>query len=311
MDADDNYIPFSIRFKAWWEGLDPKALIAPRSEDDNPLAIEVDDAPDPNQQWTQGRIAFCRRLCEITDKDEVVDPGGAEYTFWLFKPMSLTSQVSAVDLSAGLGGGTRKTATDLNTYIDGYEMDSELAELAHALSVKHGVERRIPIAAYDPETFELPERKFNGILCRERLFRITNKDRFLGMTFNALRPRGHFVMTDFVLKTESDATDPTISAWLPKAANGSSLWTAEDYRATLTRLGMDIRIQKDETDEYRSMLLKAWSQFVVGLSKADLTRDFINDMMREAEYWLMLIRALESGKLRYVRLHAIRGGELT
>jgi hypothetical protein len=29
--------------------------------------------------------------------------------------------------------------------------------------------------------------------------------------------------------------------------------------------------------------------------------------MREAEYWLMLVRALESGDLRHYRYHAIRG----
>lgn len=310
---DDGYIPLKIRFQAWWEGVDPKAMLALESsqEDDNPLAITVAGAPEDafDGKWTDGRVQFCRRLWEIEEGDEVVDPGGADYTYQLLKPMTLSSEMSAADLSSGLGGGTRKAAQDLNTYIDGFELDEELAKRAHALSAKHGMDRKVPIKNFDPSAFTLPEKRFNGLLCRERLYRVNNKDRFLGMMFKSLRPRGHMMLTDFVIENDMDIGDRNIEAWLLKDGKDQSLWTAKDYRKTLIEMGMDVRISEDETAKYRSMVLRGWSNFVAGLTKPDLSREFVNEMMREAEYWLLLTRALESGKLRYYRYHAIRGGE--
>lgn len=307
---DDGYIPFSIRFKAWWEGLEPGALVTKKpGAPVSAAAIQIDEPEEPGKTWPESRLSFCRRLWQIEDEDEVVEPGGAEYTGWLLKPMNLSAEVSAIDLSAGLGGGTRKSCKDLNTYIDGYEMDTELAEEAAHLSKKHGVDKRVPIHAYDPESLELPVKKFMGALCRERLYRINHKESYLQTVFNSLRPRGHLIVTDFVVIKASDEDHPTIQAWLARAPEGVRLWTAEDCRKTIVGYGMDMRICEDETDRFRSILLKGWAQFVGGLTKQDLTRDFINDMMREAEYWLMLIRALESGKLRYYRYHAMRGAE--
>jgi hypothetical protein len=305
---DDGYIPFAIRFKAWWEGLDPQALVTPKKTAANPLAIEVDD-PEPQRSWPESRVAFCRRLWELEETDEVVEPGGAEYTEWLMKPMGLTSEGSSADLSAGLGGGLRKTAAALQVYIDGFEPDAELAALGHALSVKHGMDRRAAIQPYSPEDLTLAARRYTGVLCRERCYRIADKPQFLEMLFESLRPRGHLVITDYVLADGAEADDHAVTGWLSRAPDDIQLWTAEDYRKTLVPFGMDMRIAQDDTDHYRSILLQGWTRFVAGLGKTDLTRDFVNEMMREAEYWLMLIRALESGKLRYYRFHAIRGGE--
>lgn len=308
--TDDGYIPFSVRFKAWWEGIEAEE-IAGDGRPASSHAIEV-DAPDEedDRAWPETRLTFCRRLWENAETDEVVEPGGAEYTTWLMKPMSLNAEVSAVDLSAGLGGGVRHTCKEVGTYIDGYELDPELAEEGNRLSKKHGMERRAPILHYTPEMLELPARKFMGALCRERLFQFDKKEQFLETLFNSLRPRGHMVLTDFVVVNAADEDDPAVQAWLAKAPETTRLWKADECRKMLISLGMDIRICEDETNEYRTILLQGWARFVEGLKKPDLQREFINDMMREAEYWLVLIRALESGKLRYVRIHAIRGMEI-
>ncbi|MEQ8443242.1 MAG: hypothetical protein RIM33_13575 [Alphaproteobacteria bacterium] len=306
--VDDGYIPFSVRFKAWWEGLDPNALVAKPSDNDdpgNPLAIQVDE-PEEANNWPTSRLDFCRRLWEVEEEDEVVEPGGAAYTSWLMKPMSLTSEMSAADLSAGLGGGTRRAAKDLSCYIDGFEPDLDLAMLGHGLSKKHGMERRVPIITYDPDKMNLPEQRYHGILCRERLFRMPNKPKALQAIYSGLKPRGHLIITDFVLGENAELDDREIAAWVAKEPGAKHLWTEAQYRKTIVGMGMDLRVDQDETDMFRSKLLQAWAQLVAGLSRSDLTRDFVNVMMREAEYWLLLVRALESKKLRYFRFHADR-----
>lgn len=272
----------------------------------NSLAIHVDE-PTENVNWSESRIQFCRRLWELTDRDEVVEPGGADYTAQLMTPMGLNSEGSAADLSSGLGGGTRRTCKNLSCYIDGYEVDTELASLSAGFTKQHGMDRRAPMAVYDPEALALPEERYNALLCRERMYKVSDKPRFLSAMYAGLKPRGHLVMTDFVLSNEASMQDREILAWTTREKGAQPLWTGEQYRKALVGMGMDVRICADETNRYKTMLLQAWARFVAGLSKADLTREFVNDMMREAEYWLMLIRALEAKKLRYVRIHAIKG----
>ncbi|NMM44432.1 class I SAM-dependent methyltransferase [Rhodospirillaceae bacterium KN72] len=310
----DNYIPLSTRFQAWWDGVDARELAEYkrlRSAAPDPLAIEVDEEPDEDdgKRWPERRVAFCRRLFDIAEEDETVQPGGADYTLWLVKPMSLNSEQNAADLSAGLGGGTRKVSKELGLYIDGYESDPELAELAMELSRRHGMDKKVAVTPFDPDDFTLPAGRYNGILTRERAYRIRNKAKYLETICNALRPRGHIILTDFVLASPNDELSPIVEAWKDREAAEFTLWTADDYRKTLTAQRMDVRIIKDETEEFRQILLKAWTKLATSLDKGELTREFVNTMMHEAEYWLILIKAMEMGKIKYYRFHGIRGGE--
>ena len=316
--ANDGYIPFAIRFKAWWEGVEVASLLAKGDADSAPAAagISVESEPDEEEgRWSEGRLTLCQRLWEKDEGDEVVHPGGAAYTVELAKPMALDSSKSAADLSAGLGGGTRKLAASLDLWVTGFEPDPELAEHAMTLSRKHGQDRRAPIAPLDEETFDLGEKRLDGVLMRERLFRFRNKQRAIDGLFRALKPRGHLVLTDFVLADDAAASDPTVVGWLKREAafgptgQEPTLWTKADVKKALLAKKLDLRIFEDESEKYSGLIRGGWAQFVDGLDKGEMTRRFVDDMMREAEYWLHLGRALESGKLIYLRAHAIRGGE--
>ena len=316
--ADDGYIPFALRFKAWWEGIEAASLMPgdPGAED---AASKITVDPEPEEEeggrWPEPRRAFCTRLWGIGEEDEVVHPGGADYTVALAKPMALDSSKSTFDLSAGLGGGTRKLAATLDLWVKGFELDADLAEHAMALSKKHGHDRRAPVEPLIEDALSLGEGKADGILMRERLYRVRNKAKFLDDLFAALKPRGHIVLTDFVLCDEAAATDPIISAFLAQEAKASparqepALWTMADHKKRLLEKSLDLRIYEDESEKFSTMIRAGWGQFVGGLSKADLSRRFVDEMMRVAEFWLILCKALESGKFVYVRAHGIRGGE--
>jgi hypothetical protein len=72
---------------------------------------------------------------------------------------------------------------------------------------------------------------------------------------------------------------------------------------------MNIHSLDDKSDEYRKIILTNWDNFVQGLKREDLTRSLVNNLMVEADYYLRLVRALESGKLRYLRIHASKKGK--
>ncbi len=311
MQNDDGYVPLLTRFRTWWDDDDPKALsrkglaaaAGTRAMADAD-AIEVDGPTTPLVAWPPERIAFCRRLWG--HETETVSPGGVEYALRLARPMALGANASILDLNAGLGGGARKIAKELGPRVTGMEADPDLAEAANLLSKTQRMSKTAPIAHYDPLALDLPERKFEGVLLRELLYRAPDRMRLLRDATQALKPRGHLVFTDFVLADGAARASTEAQQWLEREPETANPGVMEEYRPLLKALKMDVRVHSDETPEYIGHVLSAWSIFVDSLNSTDLTRDFVNCMMREAEFWLARMRALESGKLRLLRVHAMK-----
>ena len=311
------YIPFKTRFKAWWEGRDPSISLVQDTADDAPGAEAETGSKTPlkpeetaaDHSWPETRLAVCRLLWGGEDQEEVVQPGGTEYTLTLAKPMALNESKTVLDLSAGLGGGTRRLSKDFNLWITGMEMDSELAAHANQLSEQHGLSKRAPIGTFDPDTFTLPEKKYHAILMREALYAMKNKRAMLDSIFNALKPAGDLVFTDYVLKSGDSEDNKAVETWMKSLPGKPRPWTMNDYKKRIMELSMDLHIFEDKTEEYRHMVLEGWGIFVASLKKDDLNRDFVDHLLAEGQRWLWLMRALESGELLYLRTHATRGRE--
>lgn len=327
-EAGDGYIPFLERFKGWWNGGAPPERVRKRRTAPNtrkpretappqeqsgapdPQAITVDEPSDTDAgpRWPDSRVDFCRRLWAVDDEDEMVEPGGAAYCADLLKPTAVDSSKAALDLSAGLGGGVRYLAKQSGLWMTGMEPDEELAERAHELSCAHGMARRAPITAYDPEKLRLPKRKYYVILMRERLYRVRDKGEALKTIRGALKPQGHLILADFALAQDSSAEAKAVTAWTALEPERPPLWTMEQYRRALRSVGVDLRVFEPDSERYRGLILGGWARLVDGLRREELTRPFVDNMMREAEYWVRLARALESGELVYLRAHCMRKG---
>lgn len=302
-------IPFRLRFKAWWEGVEPESLIKSKHEQQQPEHIQVDEEPEEETDWPEHRVNFLTRLWGGEDMEEVVLPGGTGYTLTLAKPLGLDETKSVLDLCAGLGGGTRMLSKTFDLWIEGMESDAELADLANELSIKHGMEKRAPIESFDPDELTLREKRYDAIMVRESMFAFQNKKAIMDQCFNALKPLGHLLITDFVLKKADSLDNKIIDVWRENHPAKPYPWTMAEYKRAALDLSMNLHIHEDRTDEYRQLVLAAWSDYVGKLSKSDLSRDVVNQLMGEAQDWLRLVRSLESGELRYMRLHATRGRE--
>jgi hypothetical protein len=54
------------------------------------------------------------------------------------------------------------------------------------------------------------------------------------------------------------------------------------------------------------MVLTGWLKLLSGLSKKELTPDFSHALIKECEYWIFRVAALDSGGLKVYRYHAIK-----
>jgi len=312
-ELEQGYVPFSMRFKAWWEGVEVEDLVRlrPRFRAGPAAVIEIDnpDQPDPVRNWPKTRLDIVNRLWG----KGFIYPGGRHESIRIVAPMNPDPSKTILDLTAGLGGGTRAICDHYGIWLTGMEPDDELAQHGHALSVEAEYEKKAPISAVDLSNLDLPPNRFDGIMIRERLYCTENKLDVLKAMDGALKSRGHLIFTDLVLSDDAkkNKNNKALHTWMRAEGAFCEPWTISKYRITLGELNMEARVFKDESDEYRSQILGAWRNFVDTLNREEMSREFVDTLMYEAHNWLRVVRALETGDLRYLRVHAIHMGPRT
>jgi len=294
----DDYVPFAARFRAWWEGVEPGAMVhqgQAASVRRNRLIV-VDSNESGN--GIDGHTAELRyRLWSRLYGEGFTLPGGQEVTTQILKYTGVEKAQAVLDLAAGLGGTARAAALQFGATVMGLEPDAEVADLGMKLSEIRGLEARVPISSYDPETISLADRAYDMIIMRERLFAMKAREHVLAEMAKAMNPGGKVVLTDLVLGNRQKANSPAIQA----VYEGTDIepWTLGDFYETALGLGLHLQLFRDETDGYRRLLIESWTDFSNNITKETLDREFVDVLMREAETVKRRIAAVNAGGLRY------------
>ena len=307
---EDGYVPILWRLQAWWEGVDievvkskrgaSKAVNTPRASRASTIEITEKKSDDLSIRWSDDRLDVSQRLWG----NGFSFPGGAKYALSLNKYVALKPEMTYLDLTSGLGGGTRAVAKQHKLWLAGFEREKELAEAANDLSIDENMEQQAPIQYCDMDNLTLDENKYDVIFGREMFFSVDDKKKFLGVIALALKSEGNLLFTDFALtdrKRESDV----LSAWRESEPFSPRPWTLDEYRQALNDLKYDVRVFEDVTDEYVPHIQEGWKRMVATLESGGLNQDFVNTLMDEANIWHNRVRALESGRLRLLRVHAL------
>jgi ubiquinone/menaquinone biosynthesis C-methylase UbiE len=231
-------------------------------------------------------------------------PGGEEHVLELVKPFALNPAMSMLDIAAGLGGPARAIAHVFGTYVTGLERDPGLVARGMEMSVLQGMQKRAPINSFDPEKLELRAGSYDCILGRQATFAVANKEKFLRVLIAALKPRGHLLLTDFVIEPKA-GSKAEVATWQAHQAQRSKLWTRAQYTDCLTKLGLDIRITEDTTEKYHRRILAGWMRLLNAVDLRSMPKKHVLAILDEAENWVRTIRAIDSGALRMFRFHAL------
>ncbi len=308
----DGYIPFRDRFRAWWDGVEPEAVVRSGQEAKTPRTqrlIELDDKSElpPDTNWGAARI----RVCDQVWGDGFVGPGGADYAVEVARPFSSRADAKVLDLSAGLGGRVSEIARDASVTVVGMERDQEFAEHASERAKRSGKSNMRPIESYNADRLNLNRLKYDCIIAREEFFTVSDKLALLGTLRNGLRKNGTLAFTDFVLAEPDQNEGDVMDQWYGTEPTLPQPWSLEGYRARLKELGLEIVQFEDDSQFYREMVLHAWRSYVDGIEQITFDRTLVDALMQEAELWLHRIRAIESGQLRVLRAFVcLRSGPL-
>lgn len=236
-----------------------------------------------------------------------VIPGDAEHVLGLVKPLGLTPAMSMLDVAARMGGPARTIAEAFGTYVTGLERDPELARRGMAMSVASGMSKRAAISAIDPESFELRHGLYDCVFGRQATYAVTDKERFLRVLVQGLKPRGQLLLTELVIDRDA-AGDQELADWMMQQTIPPSLWSLGQYTDCLTSLGFEMRVAEDMTATYRGEILKGWRRLIRRVNLRRLPRGDLSTVVDEAERWMRTILALDSGRLKVYRLYALLAG---
>jgi cyclopropane fatty-acyl-phospholipid synthase-like methyltransferase len=243
---------------------------------------------------------------EVSEKmwgEGCVTPADEYITDLLIKPLSLTKDMSALDLAAGLGARMRKTSEEYGTYINGREPDPEIAARGMALSVGLGLGKRDSITAYDPLNL-VETRKYDCIIARETLYRVGDKKKFIGAIVGCCKPRVQLSFTDYILNSES-LNQPAVVAWkaYEKDAQPASLVEMAELWA---KAGISLRVHDDQTEYYKKEVkrgLVRFAKFLASGAKPDAeTKKAIE---KRITTWAHRMAAMEQG-LKFYRFYGLK-----
>jgi SAM-dependent methyltransferase len=294
-------IPWRLRLKAWWAGYElalPEQAV--RAIETQPRKHSV-QAPERVLPWTDQRIGLVQELWG----EGFERPGGADAVLTLLKPCGLDPRMSVVELGCGLGGGIRAVAREFSIWVTGLEGETELAEVGQALSVQAGLAKKAAVHQADLHQLTLKAGGYDVIFAREAFLGLPDKTQLLHVAAQALKPSGQFLFTDYVL-ADSEPNAPEIDRWRASEPVSPAPWRVADYADALRELGLDIRVSEDRTDAQIAIIKRSWAEFMDRAQSDGKLKEYGQLIAAEAEVWVNRLAALESGRLRVYRFHALK-----
>jgi len=298
----DGYVPLILRLEAWWKGIDVEVVRSAAKAKQSKVAVKTRSSVvevSSGEKDPLYRLEVAQRLWG----QELNLPGGMPYTAAMLKPVGLKPGMSFLDLSAGIGGPARMLAKKFELDMTALEADEELAMLAQELSAQSETSESVPVAHFQPETLTLEPTRYDVALSRENLFAVDDKKRFLDQIAQALKPDGTFVFTDFTL-TDRNREPKALVDWREAEPVAPRPWTFDEYRQNLTDLKFDVRLFDDATDEYLSLIHTGWKKLMSSLEDNNVESAMVDALMAEASIWHARYEALDSGRLKVLRVQA-------
>ena len=301
--ARQGKIPWSLRFKAWWNGYRIRLPDLPQQRIDTPLPDHEVRAPDKPLPWDDERIS----LVQDVWGPGFDRPGGGGDVLTLLKPVGLNPKMSIMELGAGLGGATRAVCKEFGVWIGGIEGDPDLARAGQKLSEIAGLTKKAPIHPEALRELEIKPNSLDVVFAREAFVTLPDKVRLLHAVEKGLKPKGQLLFTDYVLASAGDHSEE-LQVWKQGEPDAPAPWAVSDWVDALQDLKLDVRIKEDRSDRQIAAIKHGWAEFMQQAAQDGRLERYGQLALEECDLWTRRLNALESGALRVYRFHAIKPG---
>lgn len=305
------HIPLRWRLKAWWEGYDIADMekkfrehLAKKAAKRSGRRARIKGGTvklEKKDGWNKARV----KITQLVWGEGYCGPGGPENIISMAKALNLSPQKSILVVGAGLGGPARVLCRDSGVWINAYESSKQLALEAQNISVNEGLDKKVQIRHVDLNRLSKFPRFFDNVFSKDTFFTIRKKEDLLLTIYDHLKKGGLFLMTDFVLDKEDDLQDADLQNWMDKETTECFPVTSQVMTELMTRCGYTVRVHEDITDHYLSLVTEAWADadklVAFMASEKNNSRENLDTIYEESQYWSRRIKLMQRRKLRVFR----------
>lgn len=299
------------RLHAWWEGYD----LRPVAGDGTTVAANdaVDGAADGAAEGADADVpewsAARQELVQLIWGEGFVSPVTPESVVDLAQPFGLTAENTMLEIGSGPGGGACAVAEKIGSYVDGFDLSSDLAKKALEASMLKGLEKKAVVKGFDPEQFELKTGFYDGCLLRETLIAIDDKDTFLETVLAAVKSGKPIVITEcFITSAEPGPLAAASIDGEPGTVFPCEVSLVVDK---LEASNYEIRVNVDETEQYTALARAAWVEMADKITGKELEDDLAGALVRETELWDRRNEAFAAGELEMRRIVAFKKSDVS
>lgn len=298
---------YKQRFITWWNGVE---LLRARRRFGLSASRGIRRALAPHGHRPPGMPARLRVSQELWGEGNIT-PGPPGFITEQTSRLGLTAEMSMIDLGAGLGGPARAISESFGIWVTAYEEDAETAKQGMALSVMHGMGRKVPISQATQAEVSWPTRKLDCCFTKEALHKVEQKKPLLAAMELALKPRGQFFIIDYVMPHHAKDS-PRIQAWIEAEQQPCYFWAREEYAAGLAEAKLDLRVTEDLTPRYMEFItggFRGMTKKIEALIEEEQDPAMQSDLRRalayEAHRWAVRAEALQAGDIAVMRFSGI------
>ncbi|MFZ5931245.1 MAG: SAM-dependent methyltransferase [Pseudomonadota bacterium] len=329
MDNETPVLAAGIKAKliSWWNGYDSPALdVLDRykqvflhwwnGDPESPSGVNLGarrvrkraiEAPHAKKQDISARAMISQALWGEGN----LTPGPAEYVTELTARLGLTPEMSMLDLGAGLGGPSRAISSAYGVWVTALEAVSLHVKAGMEQSIMHGMGKKVPISQFDPETFDIPARKYDCIFSKEMMHHVKEKKRLIAEIERGLKAQGQFIITSYVV-TDKGVGGPHVAAWNAADGQVNHFWSKGEYSAAFAEAKLDLRVTEDLTQRYCEIIADGFRGLMKNMesllaSETEETRqsELRRALAFESNRWAVRAEALQSGDIAVLRFSGL------
>lgn len=170
---------------------------------------------------------------------------GPEATREMAEELSLDAQMQVLDLGCGLGGPSRRLASDYGCRVTGLDLTEAYCRVAEALSVRLDLDHLVSYRTANALDMPFEDKRFDVLWTQHTAMNIAEKAQLYSEMYRVLRPGGHLAIYDIIAGPGGEVYFPLPWAREPSI---SFLTTGAELRNYLAAAGFKILSWRDTTD---------------------------------------------------------------